>query len=226
MSRLAHIQLLDSALPIGAFSHSFGLETLVQQGRVRSIEDLGEYCRAMLWGSWAPGDVMAVVGVYHTVPAHDFTELWRLDAALHAARVASETREGMQKMGKRLLHLGRAIHPALEWTALGQAVDNGDCPGTYPLVYGWACFHLQVPLDVAAEGYLYACLSSTVSNAVRLMRIGQTQGQKLLAHMLPEVSSAWAKFAGQDPFDFWTSVPEVEVAMMGHATLYSRLFMS
>ncbi len=226
MSRLAHTQLLDSALPIGAFSHSFGLETLVQQGRVRTIEELGEYCRSMLWNSWAPCDAMAVSGVYQYVPSDDLRELWRLDEVLHVARAASETREGMQKMGKRLLHLGRAIHPKLEWAPLVEAVENGDCPGTYPLVYGWACFHLQIALDVAAEGYLYACLSSTVNNAVRLMRIGQTQGQTLLAQMLPEVTESWQRFAEQEPFDFWTSVPEIEVAMMGHATLYSRLFMS
>lgn len=226
MSWLAHAQLLDSALPIGAFSHSFGLETLVQQQRVTTIEHLGEYCRAMLWGSWAPCDAMAVAGVYRFAPQQQWDELWRLDEELHVTRAASETREGLQKMGKRLWHLGRSIHPNLEWAPLAEAIETGQCPGTYPLIYGWLCWQLGVTLEAAAQGYLYACLSAAVTNAVRLMRIGQTQGQTLLAQLLPEVDAAWTRFALQNPFDFWTNVPEIEVAMMQHATLYSRLFMS
>jgi urease accessory protein len=223
---LSHLQLLDSALPVGAFAHSFGLETLVQRGRVTTADDLYEYCRTILYGSLACGDALGVAAVYRYVPSGNLGELWRLDDAMHAARAAEETREGQRKIGRRLLQLGEAMHPGLNWLPLKSAVETGLCAGAHPLVYGWLCFHLEIPETAAIHGYLYGCLNSTVNNAVRLMRLGQTDGQKVLAKLIPEISKAWEQNRGNDPWDFTVSLPELEIAMMEHERLYSRLFMS
>jgi urease accessory protein len=65
-----------------------------------------------------------------------------------------------------------------------------------------------------------------VNNAVRLMSLGQTQAQTLVAQMLPQIADAWHEVEQRDPFEFATSTPMLEVAAMQHETLYSRLFMS
>jgi urease accessory protein len=222
---LAHLQLLDSALPIGAFSHSFGLETLVQNGTVQNANDLEEYARTMLFGAWSTSDAMAIKGVYLWTP-HETENVWQLDEMLHVSRSARETREGLQKMGKRLLHLGMELHPNLNWTPLTQAIENGLCVGTHATVYGWMTHGLGVPLDDAAQGYLYNCAAATINSAVRLMALGQTRAQTLLAGLLPQIDEAWLQVAGLEPFNFSTSTPSSEIAMMNHETLYSRLFMS
>ena len=223
---LAHLQLLDSALPIGAFSHSFGLETLVQDGRVRDANELREFCRAMLRGAWAPCDVLGVKAAYQWNAPENWDELWEFDQTMHVARAARETREGMRKMGKRLLALGRDLHPQLLWQPLENAIQNGRCVGEYGTVYGWLCFHLGVELDEAATGFLFTCLSATVNGAVRAMRLGQTDGQRLVTAMLPEIESAWREVKVRDPWDFSTRAPAIDIAQMRHETLYSRLFMS
>lgn len=222
---LAHLQLLDSALPIGAFSHSFGLETLVQNGTVRNADDLEEYARTMLFGAWSTGDAMAIKGVYLWTP-HETANVWQVDEMLHISRNARETREGLQKMGKRLLRLGMELHPTLDWAPLTQAIENRLCVGTHSTVYGWMTHGLGVSLDDAAEGYLYNCTAATINSAVRLMALGQTCAQTLLASLLPQIGEAWLRVADLDPFDFSTSTPSSEIAMMNHETLYSRLFMS
>ncbi|BCM90982.1 urease accessory protein UreF [Abditibacteriota bacterium] len=223
---LAHIQLLDSALPTGAFSHSFGLETFVQSGRIQTAEHLREYAQTMLFGAWASGDAMAVKAVYEWAPAEKYDELWRLDKAMHIARTARESREGTHKIGKRLLTLARTIHPDLNWQPLTKAVEADHCPGTFPLIYGYTCRELDVPLTTATEGFLYANLSTTFTNAVRAMRLGGTQAQTILAAMLPLISQAWQQNQSRAPWKFAYSTPATDIAMMEHETLYSRLFMS
>ena len=226
MSWLAHAQLLDSAFPIGAFSHSFGLETLIQEGQIATPADLQQYCETMLFGAWAPCDAVAVKAVYLGAETQNWDELWRFDKALHLSRAARETREGGRKIGKRMLELSRALYPDLPWMPLVEAVQSGCAAGSWPIVYGWACFHLGVPLERAATGLLYANLGGCLNNASRAMRLGQTSVQTILTALLPAIEAAWQEVAAREPWDFESSVPAAEIAMMRHETLYSRLFMS
>ncbi|WJH34391.1 urease accessory protein UreF [Paenibacillus sp. CC-CFT747] len=224
---LSYLQLLDSALPIGGFSHSFGLETLVQTGAVSRAGQLREYIETMLHHSWAPVDAMAVKAVYAYVPRQEWGVLWRVDHRLHVQRTASETRDGVAKMGRRLYSLTRSLYPALPWGPLHQAIQDSRCPGTHPLIHGWVSFYLDVPLAMAVEGYLYTCVQTCINSGLRLMAIGQTEGQRLLASLLPVITEAWKEAEGLDPAeDGFGSVPQADLAMIRHESLYSRLFMS
>ncbi|WP_261381475.1 urease accessory protein UreF [Paenibacillus cremeus] len=226
-SWLAYTQLLDSALPIGGFSHSFGLETLVQDGRIERPEQLKHYIEAMLFHSWGPVDALAVKAVYLLAPEERWPELWHVDRLQHVQRAAAETREGVAKMGRRLYQLARAIYPELAWEPLAGAMQSQRCIGTHPLIHGWISRQLGTPLTTAAEGYLYTCTMTCINSGLRLMSLGQTDGQRLLAALLPAISAAWQAAAHLDPLeDGYGSTPQAEIAMMRHEGLYSRLFMS
>ena len=219
---LQHLQLLDSALPIGAFSHSFGLETLIQEGQIRDANELRAFCETALWGTWAPCDAMLVVAAYRREDAR----LWQLDRELHAARAAHETRKGARATGKRLLELGRALHPDLSWEAPQSAIQSGRAVGSYATIYGWMCRELEIPLDEAGQGFLFASVSGCVNGAMRAMRLGQTPGQQIIAALLPQIEAAWKAVENKSPDSWASNAAQLEIAQMRHARLYSRLFMS
>ena len=219
-------QLLDSALPIGGFSHSFGLESLVQDGRVDNSSKLYDYVSAMLLQSWATSDAQLVRAVYRDAPEQQWDRLWSLERQLHAQRTASETRAGVEKLGKRLLLLAQKLHPDQDWRPILAALQHGECLATHPLAHGFLCLQLKVSCEQAVQSYLYTCVVTCVNSALRLMSIGQTEGQVLITKLAARIEDAVAVAEGIEPEEAYTNMPLAELSMIRHEHLYSRLFMS
>jgi urease accessory protein len=202
------------------------LETLVQEGTVRDRATLRSYIELMLNDVWGPFDALAVAAAHRYAAQGDWATLWRLDETMQAARAGSEARLALAKMGRQLLRLGRSLYPELPWEPLARAMSEGQCPGTYPLVYGYLTSALAIEPQIAVEGYLYAGALAAANNAVRLCAVGPTEAQIVLAGLLPGIPALSLTAVARDPFDFAAGAPAAEIAMLRHETLYSRLFMS
>ncbi|MNB76234.1 Urease accessory protein UreF [compost metagenome] len=226
MSWLAIQQMLDSAIPIGGFAHSFGLETAVQEGRIRHSGDLEEFVGTLILQNWATADAMVVKAIYEDAPGGEWSRAFEIERLVHLQKISSESRQGAEKMGRRLLRLAASIHPSLDWSPMLRGYEAGDCLATHPFVHGFVSYRLGSPLDQAVQGYLYSCVVTAVGSALRLLSIGQTEGQILIARLFPLIGQGWKITQSLPSEDVYTNSPAAERYAICHETLYSRLFMS
>jgi len=225
-SLLSYVQLLDSALPIGGFSHSFGLETFVQQNRVTNIQQLEQYIIGQIHASLVRLEGLAIKGIFLAMEEDDLWRVCLFDKIIHVQRTPRESREGLQKMGKRLIKLGHTLYPEADLRKLERGLELHGGYGTLPVVHAWISFKLRVPLDEAVKGYLYTSLTTMVNSALRLMSLGQTEGQLLIRRMLTVIDQQWDTVRKLPAEQLHAFTPAHDIRAMQHETLYSRLFMS
>ncbi len=223
---LAYVQMLDSALPIGGFSHSFGLETYIQKGVIRSMEELEEYMNSQIHCSLVRLEGLAIKGMYQAMADNDLRRFCQLDSILHVQRPASESRDGQHKMGRRLLTLGRKLYPWMNFDELEQALSDYQAYGTVPALHTWIACSLGISSDDAVRGFLYSAVSVIAGSALRLMSVGQTECQLLISRGTSRIAEEWSKVCELEPEQLHSFSPMQDIYAMNHESLYSRLFMS
>ncbi len=223
MSRLALLQLVSPALPVGAFSYSEGLEVLVQAGALRDAPGLEQWLTSELQRGAVRLEAAALPELVrhlrgwvqdHDVAARD--RLLHLDGWLLATREAAEMRAQQRQMGGSLMALlSEMDHPLPESVLLA-----------WPAAWAWAALSLQVSELEMLEGYLYGWVANQLSAAVRLVPLGPTQAQVLQQRLLPLLEVQARELVGRDPRLLWSAGVGASLAQLAHAELYSRLFRS
>jgi urease accessory protein len=223
---LALLQLCDTALPIGAFSFSHGLETYTQQGLIADAAMLQAWLEALLRHSVHGGHLLPVALAYRATAAADWGQLERLDQQLTAMKHAREVREASMKTGQRLLRLAGRIWrgPAVEH--LDTSWRQGRIVAHQAVVLGLLGYELGLEERVIVEGAGYQWLSGMIAAALRLLPLGQSAGQRLLTTLLTHLPGIADDIRQQGWDDLASAAPEFDIRAMQHETLYSRLFQS
>lgn len=223
---LAALQFADGLFPAGGFAHSLGLETYAQDGVVRDRAGVEAFVAAHLEGSAGPADAVGVAAAVRLAGAADVTGWIALDEQLEAMKPVPETREASRQMGRQTLRVAAALGADEVLAALARAVGDGLAPGHHAAVFGAALGRAGVEPEVAAAAYLHSTAALLVGAALRLIALGQLDGQRVLATMRPRIARLAAAAATADPADMWSFNPGLELAGLRHATLEARLFRS
>lgn len=208
--------------PVGSFTYSHGLETAVDDGRVRTAEDLVDYVGAVLerGGGW----VDAVCFCQAWLAAGDEVAFDEIAELATAFRGSSETALESRQQGASFMAVTLTAWPSEALEAF--ALRNGDRPIAHCAAMALACAAQRIPLEPALHAWLHATAANLVSAGVRLIPLGQTDGQRALAALAVRIESIAERALATPLYDLGTAAPALELASLRHETLYTRLFRS
>ena len=219
-------QLCDSNLPTGAFSHSFGLETYIQENKVHDKDSFSEWLRMYVLGQLICTDGLACRLAYEALEQNDAQTIWELDRKITVQALPRETREGTHKIGYRMLTIGNDLYPSPLLSLYKEKTVNGEAFGHPAIVFTIIAHQLNVPLNVILSTYLYSSISSLTQNAVRGIPLGQTAGQFILRDIQQWITKAVEQIRTMDIADFGAVAPGLEISQMKHERVLIRIFMS
>ena len=222
------LQAATAAFPTGAFSHSFGFETLIADGRLTDADRLEHYGLLWLRHGVAPTDGAACALAWRAASATPFdpATLGLLDEEIGALRITRETRQASLSTGNAFLRTVSDTFPGAVLQRYGDLVASGHCRGHYAVAFGVAAASAGIRPYPALVAFLHGTFSSLVGVAARIIPLGQIATQKMIAAARPEILRC-ADTAMTTPIDrLGTATAAIDLASMAHENLYSRLCIS
>ena len=213
---------LSPSFPVGAFSYSSGIEWAVEAGDIRDADTLKDWLASMLDG---PGFCDGVfLAQTHRAAASGDDKALREVAELAAAFVPSRERQlETSAQGRAFMDIARS---AWSSDSLELMIAPCDGPIVYPVAVGIVSAAHAIPLPATMLAFLHALVSNWISAGARLVPLGQTDSQRVLAALEPMVAATGnrALRAGLD--DLASATFRADLASMRHETQYTRLFRS
>ncbi|MFW2542404.1 urease accessory protein UreF [Primorskyibacter sp. 2E107] len=201
-------QLFSPSFPVGAFAWSHGLETAISQGLVHDATSAGDWLRVALehGAGWSDAVLCARAAL-----GDDVADLSALATALSPS---SERRAETVEQGAAFARTVRDV-----W-----GVPVPDAP--YPVAVGATFRALDLPVQEGVKLYLQAFAANLTGAAVRLVPLGQTDGQRITRGLVPLCMALAEKAFSADLDEIGGFAPMLDIQSQQHETLYSRVFRS
>jgi urease accessory protein len=212
LASLRALQILATwfspAYPVGAYSYSHGLEWAIEAGRVTSGPDLAEWTGGLLQHGAGRSDVILL------------SEAWRAEDPSAIAELA----EALAPSSER--HLETMAQGRAFARTTAAAWDIALPPLPYPVAVGRAARLLGLPLEPLAPLFVQAFAANIISAGVRLIPLGQTEGQRITAALLPLAARVAQEAQAQTLESIGGVAIHADLASMLHETQYTRLYRS
>jgi urease accessory protein len=214
---------LSPSYPVSAFSYSSGLEWLVEAGDVTNAQTLARWLTSLLSDGAGSCDAVFFVHAHRAAASGDDPGLIAVAELAGALTSSRERFLETTAQGRAFFEITSATWPCPALDRLS-AIWSG--PLAYPVAVAVAAAGHDVPLDQSLAAFLHALVANWVSAAVRLVPLGQTDGQRVIAMLEPAVSATVASATTSALEDAASATFRADIAAMRHETQYTRLFRS
>ncbi len=214
---------LSPSFPVGAFSYSSGIEWAVEAGDIRDAATLADWLSLMMSDGAGYCDAVLFVQAHRAVCYRDEARL-RDIAELAAAFSPSKERHLETTAQGRAFAL--AVRAAWPCEAINMLEAAWDGPVAYPVAVGTACAGHCIAVEAALPAFLHAVAANWISAGVRLIPLGQTDGQRVLAILESIIAATAARALLSSLDDIGGAALRADIGSMRHETQYTRLFRS
>jgi urease accessory protein len=214
---------LSPAFPVGAFSYSGGIEWAVEAGDVTDAASLQRWLAVIVGEGGGFCDAVLLVHAYRAAAVGDVGAM-RTVAELAAALAPSKERhlETTSQGGAFVAAIRAAWHCA----ALDRLAEAWTGPLAYPVAVGVSASGHGIAIESALRGYLHALSANLISAGLRLIPLGQTDGQRVLAALESLVATTAQRALGTPLDQIGSAAFRADLASLHHETQYTRLFRS
>lgn len=215
------LQLASPALPVGAYTYSEGLETVVQMGQITDAMSLQQWLEHELHYGAIRVETAIALRAYDCAQQGNLQGLSDCNNWLSAFRETEELREQSWQMGRSLSRLVVELDPQLSerMNACGDLCH-------FAIAFAVTAAHWQIDRHTALLGYLQSWATNLINAGIKLIPLGQTTGQRLLSTLHPHLIAAVDTVLAQPHDSLECCGWGVAIASMNHEILYSRLFRS
>jgi urease accessory protein len=214
---------LSPSFPVGAFSYSSGIEWAVEAGDIKDGASLRDWLAAMLAEGSGFCDAVFLAQAHRAASIHDDGRL-RDIAELAAAFVPSRERHlETTAQGRAFIEIARSA-----WNCDGLDGAVAACGGAivYPVAVGLVSAAHAIPLEPSLHAFLHAVVSNWISAGARLVPLGQTDSQRVLAWLEPVVAATAQRAIDASLDDLGSTTFRADLSSLRHETQYTRLFRS
>ncbi len=212
---------LSPAFPVGSFAYSQGLEWAVEAGDVKDARSLGGWLVDLLTFGAPRADAILFAQSFRNAEAEDWPALAETNELAVALATCAERRLETTAQGAAFVAAARA---AWDCAPLGALAEEERV--AYPVAVAAAAAGHGLPLEASLQAFILAQVAAAVSAVVRLGPIGQTDGQKIQATLVPRIRALAREATASTLADLGGCAFRADIAAMRHETQYSRLFRS
>ena len=214
---------LSPAYPVGAFSYSTGLEWAVEAGDIKDAGSLRRWLAVVIGEGGGFCDAVFFVHAYRSMADTDDRALRTVSELAAAFAPSKERHLETTAQGAAFIEASRAAWPCAALDRLRSAWDG---PVAYPVAVGVTAFGHGVALESALHAFLHAVTANLISAGVRLVPLGQSDGQRVLAALEPVVAATALRALTTALDDVGSAALRADLASLHHETQYTRLFRS
>jgi urease accessory protein len=220
LAQLRLMQLISPALPIGGFTYSQGLEYAVEAAWVHDVPSLQDWLLGLIEDGMARLEIPVLERLYHACVSRDLDAIDRWGLYLLASRETRELRLEEQQRARALTRLlaDLGIPETAYWQTALQRCQAAP--------YALAAVTWGIPLGDAALGYAWSWLENMVAAAIKLVPLGQTDGQRVQLALAESLPRAVQRGLALEDDQIGASAPAMALASSLHETQYTRLFRS